>query len=151
MPLGIIAIAIGTVLLPDLSKKINLNKNKEQSLLQERAIILILLFSFPSAVALIYLSEIIVMTLFGYGVFTNNDIKNTANALEIYAYAIPAFMLIKVLAPNYFARQDTKTPVKIAALCALINVFLCWYLVNKIGYIGIAISLSISGLSLIHI
>ena len=145
LPLGIIAIAIGTVLLPDLSKKINLNKNKEQSLVQERAIILILLFSFPSAVALIYLSEIIVMTLFGYGVFTNNDIKNTANALEIYAYAIPAFMLIKVLAPNYFARQDTKTPVKIAALCALINVFLCWYLVNKIGYIGIAISLSISG------
>ena len=54
-------------------------------------------------------------------------------------------MLIKSFAPNYFARQDTKTPVKIAALCALINVFLCWYLVNKIGYIGIAISLSISG------
>ena len=145
LPLGIIAIAIGTVLLPDLAKKINLNKEKEQAMAQERAIVLTLLFSFPSAIALIYLSEIIVMTLFGYGVFTNNDIKNTANALEAYAYAIPAFMLIKVLAPNYFARQDTKTPVKIAAICALVNIFLCWYFIDKIGYIGIAISLSISG------
>jgi len=145
LPLGIIAIAVGTVLLPDLSKNINLNKKKEQNLSQERAILLTLIFSFPAAVALIYMSELIIMTLFGYGAFLKSDIINTSSALEIYAYAIPAFMLIKVLSPNYFARQDTKTPLKIGAICALLNIFLCWYLMTKIGYLGIALSLSISG------
>jgi len=145
LPLGIIAVAVGTVLLPDLSKKINLNKQNEQNLAQERAILLTLIFSFPAAVALIYLSELIIMTLFGYGAFLKSDIIKTSRALEIYAYAIPAFMLIKVLSPNYFARQDTKTPLKVGAICALLNIFLCWYLMGKIGYLGIAISLSVSG------
>ena len=145
LPLGIIAIAIGTVLLPDLSKKVNSSQKLEQNIVQDRAILLTLIFSFPAAVALIYLSELIIRTLFGYGAFTEGDIIKTSNALKVYAYAIPAFMFIKILSPIFFARKDTKTPLQVAAFSAVLNVFLCWYLMDKIGYIGIAMSLSISG------
>jgi len=145
LPLGIIGIAIGTALLPDLAKKINLGQIKKQNLVQERAILLTIFFSIPSSVALIYLSHLVISTLFGYGAFMESDIVATSNALNIYALAIPAFMFIKVLSPNFFARQDTKTPVKIAAFCATINIILTWYLMNKIGYIGIALSLCIAG------
>mgnify|MGYP003972570337 FL=1 len=145
LPLGIIGIAIGTALLPDLAKKISLGQMEKQNLVQERAILLTIFFSLPSSVALIYLSNLVISTLFGYGAFIESDIVATSNALNIYALAIPAFMLIKVLSPNFFARQDTKTPVKIAVFCAAINIILSWYLMNKIGYIGIAISLCISG------
>ena len=145
LPLGIIGIAIGTVLLPDLSKKISLGHKKEQDLVQERAILLSIVFALPSAVALIYLANLVITTLFGYGVFSESDIIATANALKIYALAIPAFMLIKILSPIFFARQDTKTPVKIATFCALANVLFCWYLMSYIGYLGIAIALCISG------
>ena len=145
LPLGIIGIAIGTVLLPDLAKKISLGETKKQNLVQERAILLAILFSLPSAVALIFLSNLVITTLFGYGVFIESDIIATSSALNVYALAIPAFMMIKVLLPNFFARKDTKTPVKIAAFCAFINIILSWYLMNRIGYIGIAISLCIAG------
>jgi putative peptidoglycan lipid II flippase len=145
LPLGIIGIAIGTALLPDLAKKISLGQNKEQNLIQEKAILLSILFAFPSAVALYYLSELVITSLFGYGVFIQSDILATAKALKVYAIAIPAFMMIKVLSPNFFARKDTKTPVLIGIFCAFINIVLTWYLMNKYGFLGIAISLCISG------
>ena len=145
LPLGIIGIAIGTALLPNLAKRISLGENKEQNLIQEKAILLSLLFALPSAVALYYLSELVITALFGYGVFIQSDIIATAKALKIYAIAIPAFMIIKVVSPNFFARKDTKTPVLVGTLCAFINIILTWYLMNKYGFIGIAISLSIAG------
>ena len=145
LPLGIIGIAIGTALLPNLAKRISLGENKEQNLIQEKAILLSLLFALPSAVALYYLSELVITSLFGYGVFIQSDIIATAKALKIYAIAIPAFMIIKVVSPNFFARKDTKTPVLVGTLCAFINIILTWYLMNKYGFIGIAISLSIAG------
>ena len=145
LPLGIIGVALGTALLPDLAKKINLGQNQEQNLIQEKAILLSLFFAFPSAIGLFYLSELIIASLFGYGVFVQSDIFATSKALEVYAIAIPAFMMIKVLSPNFFARKDTKTPVLIGALCAFINIILTWYLMNKYGFIGIAISLCIAG------
>ena len=145
LPLGIIGIAIGTALLPNLAKRISLGENKEQNLIQEKAILLSLLFALPSAVALYYLSELVITALFGYGVFIQSDVIATAKALKIYAIAIPAFMIIKVVSPNFFARKDTKTPVLVGTLCAFINIILTWYLMNKYGFIGIAISLSIAG------
>ena len=145
LPLGIIGIAIGTALLPDLAKRISLGQNKEQNIIQEKAILLSLLFALPSAVALYYLSELVISSLFGYGVFIKSDVIATSKALKIYAIAIPAFMMIKVLSPNFFARKDTKTPVLIGTLCAFINIILTWYLMNKHGFVGIAISLCIAG------
>ena len=145
LPLGIIGIAIGTALLPDLAKRISLGQNKEQNIIQEKAILLSLLFALPSAVALYYLSELVISSLFGYGVFIQSDVIATSKALKIYAIAIPAFMMIKVLSPSFFARKDTKTPVLIGTLCAFINIILTWYLMNKYGFVGIAISLCIAG------
>ena len=81
LPLGIIGIAIGTALLPDLAKRISLGQNKEQNLIQEKAIVLSILFAFPSAVALYYLSEIVIASLFGYGAFIQSDILATSKAL----------------------------------------------------------------------
>jgi len=145
LPLGIIGIAIGTALLPDLAKRISLGQNKEQNVIQEKAMLLSILFALPSAVALYYLSELVITSLFGYGVFIQSDILATAKALKIYAIAIPAFMMIKVLSPNFFARKDTKTPVLIGTFCAFINIILTWYLMNQYGFIGIAVSLCVAG------
>ena len=145
LPLGIIGVAIGTVLLPDLSKKISLELNEEGYSVQEKAILISIFFALPASVALIYMPDLIINALFGYGVFSARDVAFTANALKVYAFGIPAFMLIKILSPLFFARQDIKTPVIIAGFSTILNIFLTWFLIQKMGFVGIAVSLVIAG------
>lgn len=145
LPLGIIGVAIGTVLLPDLSKKISLELKEEGYSVQEKAILISIFFALPASVALIYMPDLIINALFGYGVFSASDVAFTANALKVYAFGIPAFMLIKILSPLFFARQDIKTPVIIAGFSTILNIFLTWFLVKKMGFVGIAVSLVIAG------
>ena len=145
LPLGIIAVAIGTVLLPDLSKKIESGQKTDEYLTQERAILISIFFALPASVALIYMPNLIIKSLFGYGAFTATDVNYTATALRIYAIGLPAFMLIKILAPFFFARKDVRTPLIITAVTSTLNAFLTWYLIKSIGFIGIAYSLVITG------
>jgi putative peptidoglycan lipid II flippase len=145
LPLGIIGVAIGTVLLPDLSKKISLELKEEGYSVQEKAILISIFFALPASVSLIYMPDLIINALFGYGVFSASDVAFTANALKVYAFGIPAFMLIKILSPLFFARQDIKTPVLIAGFSTILNIFLTWFLIKKMGFVGIAVSLVITG------
>lgn len=145
LPLGIVGVAIGTVLLPDLSKKISLGLKDEEYSIQERAILVSMFFALPAAVSLMFIPDLVIKSLFGYGVFTLSDVKYTADALKVYALGIPAFVLIKVLAPFYFARQDIRTPLVVAAFSALLNVLLTWFFIKKIGFVGIALSLVVTG------
>jgi putative peptidoglycan lipid II flippase len=99
----------------------------------------------PAATALIVVATPIIRVLFEHGAFGPEATIGAANALMAYAAGLPAFVLVKVLTPGFFAREDTKTPVKIAVVCVALNVALNFGLMNVLGHVGLALSLSISG------
>lgn len=150
LPLGTIAIAIGTVILPSLSRQHVTEDSARFSRTMDWALRCILLIALPAAVALFILSEPILITLFGYGKTTVADIAMASLSLKSYALGLLAFMLIKVLAPGYFSRQDTKTPVKIGIIAMIINMLLNLALVIplhflwQIGHVGLALATSLS-------
>lgn len=150
LPLGTIAIAIGTVILPSLSR-LHVKKDIEQfSATMDWALRCILLVAIPAAIALMMLSAPILSTLFEHGKTTANDIAMSSLSLKAYAIGLLAFMLIKVLAPGYFSRQDTKTPVKIGIIAMFVNMVFNLLLVIpfhfywQIGHVGLALATSLS-------
>src|SRR5690606_21132976 len=113
LPLGVFAVAIGTVILPSLSRNRAAGSSEAFSQTLNWALRLILLIGMPAAVALFVLGPSILMTLFQYRETTPFDIRMSALSLAAIATGLTAFMLIKVLAPGFYARQDMKTPVRI--------------------------------------
>ncbi|HCJ64644.1 MAG TPA: murein biosynthesis integral membrane protein MurJ, partial [Alcanivorax sp.] len=113
LPLGVFAIAIGTVILPSLSGKHAGDDPQAFSRTLDWALKLVLLIGVPAALALAVIAEPLLATLFNHGEFGANDVLRSAESLRAYSAGLVAFMLIKILAPGYFARQDTRTPVKI--------------------------------------
>ena len=110
-----------------------------------RAIEMALLLAVPAAVALIVIAGPVIAVLFERGAFGAGESSATAGALVAYAAGLPAFVLIKVLAPGYFARQDTKTPVRIAILCLVVNVALNVALMGPLAHVGIALATTLAG------
>ena len=113
LPLGVIGIAIATVLLPRLA---TLHAGRDALLFDRTlawAIRLVLLIGLPAMVALVLLPSELLTLLFQYKNFSSLDVERSALSLAAYALGLPAFMLIKILAPAFFARQDTRTPVRI--------------------------------------
>jgi len=142
--LAISGIAVGTVMLPQLSKYIK-NNNKNQVInLQNRSIELSLFLSIPGAVALIIASKEIVTSLFGYGYFDIHSVNNTAIALTFFAFGVPAFSILKIFSNLFFARDDTKLPFYLSAISVVLNIILSISFFNKIGFIIIPIATSIS-------
>lgn len=150
LPLGVFAIAIGTVILPTLSRHQAGSSPQAFRATLDWAIRMVLLIGVPAAVALIILAEPILMTLFQYGKLTVRDVGMAAMSLQAYALGLLAFMLIKVLAPGYFSRQDTKTPVTIGIKAMVANMVLNILLVVplhyywQLGYIGLALATSLA-------
>jgi len=142
--LAIAGIAIGTVVLPQLSKLIELNNNLEIESVQNKALELSLFLSIPATVALFIASAPIISALFGYGSFSELSVQNSALALYYFAFGLPAFSLIKVFSSFFFARHDTKTPFYISLVSVLLNVIVSVALFSKIGFIIIPIATSIS-------
>ena len=99
----------------------------------------------PAAVALIVIAGPVIAVLFERGAFGVDESSATAGALVAYAAGLPAFVLIKVLAPGYFARQDTRTPVRIAILCLTVNVVLNLALMGPLAHVGIALATTLAG------
>ena len=142
--LAIAGIAVGTVSLPVLSKAFKTKSLKRISDIQNKSIELSLLFSVPASLGLIFASEEIVSALFGYGSFSLNDVKMTAQALKFFGYGVPAFALVKILSNFYFARDNTKTPFFISSLIIALNILISVSLFTKIGFIIIPIATTIS-------
>ena len=142
--LAIAGIAVGTVSLPVLSKAFKTKSLKRISDIQNKSIELSLLFSVPASLGLIFASEEIVSALFGYGSFSLNDVKITAQALKFFGYGVPAFALVKILSNFYFARDNTKTPFFISSLIIFLNILISLSLFTKIGFIIIPIATTIS-------
>jgi len=142
--LAIAGIAIGTVILPQLSKHIQNNKKKKINLIQNKALELSLFLSIPAAIALLIASEEIISSLFGYGSFDELSVKNSAKALFYFAIGLPAFSLIKVFSTFFFARHNTKIPFYISLTSVFLNIFISIIFFKEIGFIIIPIATTIS-------
>ena len=142
--LAIAGIAVGTVMLPELSKNIQRNNFKKIINLQNRALELCLFLSIPAGVALVLASEQIITSLFGYGSFDNTSVINTALALTFFAFGVPAFAILKILSNLFFARNDTKTPFYLSVVSVVLNIIISLTLFNRLGFVIIPIATSFS-------
>ncbi len=142
--LAIAGIAIGTVILPQLSKHIQNDSKSEINLIQNKALELSLFLSVPAMVALLIASEEIVSALFGYGSFAEESVINSAKALFYFGLGLPAFSLIKVFSSFFFAYHNTKVPFYISLFSVILNISISIIYFSKIGFIIIPIATSIS-------
>lgn len=121
LPLGLIGIGLGTVLLPTISRQLGGGEEAAAMETQNRGMELALLLTLPATVALVLCGEPIAAALFGYGKFDAQDTHFTAQALAAFSIGLPSYILVKVLTPGYYARQDTKTPVRYATISMVVN------------------------------
>jgi len=142
--LAIAGIAIGTVILPQLSRHVKGNKKQKITLIQNKALELSMFLSIPASIALLIASEEIISSLFGYGSFDELSVKNSAKALFYFAIGLPAFSLIKVFSAFFFSRHNTKIPFYISLTSVLLNIFISIIFFKEIGFIIIPIATTIS-------
>ena len=142
--LAIAGIAIGVVLLPQLSKHVSQKDKKKINLIQNKALELSLFLSLPASIALFIASEEIISALFGYGQFSENSVLNSAKALYFFSLGLPAFAMIKVFSNFFFANYDTKTPFYISLVSVILNILISIYFFKLIGFIIIPIATTIS-------
>ena len=144
LPLGIIGIAIGTVLLPELSRHLKGGRDKEADASQNQALLISMLLSMPAATALIALATPIVAVLFQRGAFSAADTYETAQTMIWFSAGLPAYVLIRVLQPGFFAREDTRTPTVFAGISVVINIGLSLLLFPMLKHVGIAVATSVA-------
>jgi len=142
--LAIAGIAIGVVVLPQLSKHIQTKNKSKIHLIQNKALELSLFLTLPASAALLIASEEIISALFGYGSFDQVSVINSGKALYYFALGLPAFSLIKVFSSFFFANHDTKIPFYISLFSVLINIVISISYFNEIGFIIIPIATTIS-------
>ena len=145
LPLGLVGIAIGVVLLPELSRKLRAGDGEGALNSQNRSLELSLLLTLPASVALMIMPGPIIQVLFERGAFTFADTSASAAALAAFAAGLPAFVLVKVFSPGFFAREDTKTPMRYAGISVAVNIICSLSLFWVIGHVGIAIATSLAG------
>jgi len=145
LPIALIGVAVGVVLLPDLSHKLRAGDKDAVIASENHALEFSLMLALPAAVALFVASGPIVQVLFERGAFNAEDARVSAQLLSALAFGMPAFVLIKVLSPSFFAREDTKTPMVYALAAIASNVVLCFVLLSVLGGVGIAIATALAG------
>ena len=145
LPLGLIGVAVGVVLLPDLSHKLRSGDAHAVADSENRALEFSLLMTLPAAVALYVCSEPIMRVLFERGAFTTTDAQASAAMLAALSFGLPAYVVVKVLQPSFFAREDTKTPMLYSGLALIANAVLSPVLFVVVGPPGIAMATSLVG------
>jgi putative peptidoglycan lipid II flippase len=144
LPLGVFGIAIATVILPSLSRKHAQESAEAFSATLDWAVRMVLLIGLPAALALAVLAEPLLITLFQYGEFSPADVEKATLSLQAYSFGLLGFMLVKVLAPGYFARQDTRTPVSIGIKAMVSNMVFNLILIFPLAHAGLALATSLS-------
>ncbi|PKR54651.1 murein biosynthesis integral membrane protein MurJ [Thalassospira marina] len=144
LPLGVIGIAIGTAMLPTLSRQLQGKDPSVAMYSQNRGIEIALLLTMPAAIALAVMGIPIINVLFQRGAFSATETSATGMALTIFACGLPASVLVKVLAPGFFAREDTKTPIRIGIICMILNIGMIVVLMPLFGHLGIATATAVS-------
>ncbi|WP_137387636.1 murein biosynthesis integral membrane protein MurJ [Rhodoligotrophos defluvii] len=144
LPLGLIGVAMGIVLLPDLSRRLRAGDHTGMRYTQNRAVELSMLLTLPATVALVAMPVPIVHMLFEYGNFTPHDTIEVSEALALFGLGLPAYVLIKVFTPTFFANEDTKTPMLCAGASVAVNVVGSLAMFSFIGHLGIALATSLA-------
>jgi len=144
LPLGMIGIAMGVALLPALSRRLRAGDEIGARTSLNRAVEIAGFLTIPAAFALAVIPEFLIGGLFQRGAFTADTTEQVAKALLMFAYGLPAFVMLKVMTPAFFAREDTKTPMIYAGISAVINIALGLYLFHAIGFQGLALATSVA-------
>jgi putative peptidoglycan lipid II flippase len=144
LPLGVIGIAVGVVLLPELARSLKAGDEADVQHLQNRSLEFALGLTFPAAVGLAVMPGPIVALLYERGAFTAETTALTAAALAAFAVGLPAYVLIKVFSPGYFAREDMKTPMWFSMVAVVVNIVGALALFPFLGHVGLALATSIA-------
>ena len=136
LPLGLIGIGLGTVLLPTISAQLGRGDDKHAMETQNRGMELALFLTLPATVALIVCGQPIVAALFQHGAFSSEDTIATAQALAAFSIGLPSYILVKVLTPGFYARSDTRTPVRYATISMVVNLVLNLALILPLKHMG---------------
>jgi len=144
LPLGMFGIALGVVLLPDITRKLRGGRDGAAWHTLNRGMEFALLISLPATVAMLVIPQAIIGTLFERGNFTAADTAQTAMTLAGFAAGLPGYILIKVLQPGYFAREDTRRPMQIAVVAVAVNIVFSLLLFPHYKHVGLAIATAIS-------
>jgi putative peptidoglycan lipid II flippase len=142
-PTGMLGVALGTILLPSLSRRYSDRSPEEYSQLLDWGVRLTLLLAVPAAMALALLAVPLVATLFKYGAFSASDVLYTRNAVIAYSLGLVGLILVKVLAPGFYARQDIRTPVKCALITLLATQLMNLAFIWPLRHAGLALSISL--------
>ena len=138
LPLGVVGAAVAVVLLPELARRLRAGDEAGGQSAYSRATEFGLFLTLPAAFAILVIAQPMVATLFERGEFTPHDTVQTADALVVYALGLPAFVLQKILQPLYFAREDTRTPLRFALISMVVNAALAFGLMGVLGFIAAA-------------
>ncbi len=146
LPLGVVGTAIGVALLPLLSRQLAAGQEADALRSQNRAVEFTLLLTLPAMAGLMVLADPIASVLFQRGAFTAADAQATGAALAAFSLGLPGYVLIKVLSPGFFAREDTKTPVYVASAALTASIVLNVVLMQILGHVGIALGTALGAL-----
>ncbi|AEW44599.1 virulence factor mviN-like protein, membrane protein, maybe involved in polysaccharydes biosynthesis [Serratia symbiotica str. 'Cinara cedri'] len=143
-PSGVLGVALGTILLPSLAKSFSSKNEDEYSHLIDWGLRLCFLFALPSSIGLFILAKPLIVTLFQYGKFSAIDTAMTESALVAYSVGLMGLILVKVLAPGFYSRQDIKTPVKIAIITLILTQVMNLIFIHSLKHAGLALSISLA-------
>jgi putative peptidoglycan lipid II flippase len=146
LPLGLIGIGLATILLPTIARLINSGREEEAMDTQNRGVELALFLTLPATVAFIVSAQPIISGLFQHGVFTAEDTVRCSWALSAFSIGLPAYVLIKVLTPGFYAREDTRTPVRYAMASVGVNLVGNLALIPLIGHVGPPLATAVAAL-----
>ena len=144
IPLALVGISIGTILLPVLSTNFSRRNFRIANIHLNNAIEFSMVLSIPASIAIFIMSADFVKILFEYGEYNSNSTNQTASALSIFGIGIPAYILNKIFCSAFYANQDTKTPVQIAAIALCINLLISYLLLDRLGHLSIALGSIVS-------
>ena len=145
-PLGVFGVAISTVILPNLSRQHASQSPEEFSMTLDWALRMVLIIGLPAAVVLAVMSGPLLSTLFQYGHFDSYAVTMASKSLTMFAIGIAPFMLIKILASGFYAKQDMRTPVRIGVMAMIANMILNLILIWPLKHAGIALATSLAAI-----
>jgi len=145
-PLGVFGVALATVILPSLSQKHAQASREEFSHTLDWALRVTFIIAVPATVGLLVMSAPLLISLFQYGAFSAHDVEMTRYSLIAFVVGLPAFVLIKILAPGFYARQDMKTPVRIGIIAIVVNIVISLLLVFPLAHGGLALATSLAAM-----
>jgi len=144
LPLGMIGVGLGIVLLPEVTRRLRKGDQVGAVTSMNRGVEMALLITLPAALAMALIPYPIILTLFQRGAFSPDDAMATSMALAGFSFGVPGYVLVKVLQPGFFARENTKSPMIMAGITVLVNIVVSLLLFGRLGHVGIALATAVA-------